>query len=68
MKTKEHNLAAAVKELDDTVLDANDAFYEFDEQLGNIFSDSERAIFCEGFNQGADAMRAHAITMLVKGE
>jgi hypothetical protein len=64
MKTKEYNLAAAVKELDDTVLDANDAFYEFDEQLGNIFSDSERAIFCEGFNQGADAMRAKAITML----
>lgn len=64
MKTKEHDLAAKLKELDDTVLDANDAFYEFDEQLGNIFSDSERAIFCEGFNQGADAMRAKAITML----
>ena len=64
MKTKDHDLAAKLKELDDTVLDANDAFYEFDEQLGNIFSDSERAIFCEGFNQGAYAMRAHAITML----
>jgi len=64
MKTKQHDLAATVKEIDDTVLDANDAFYEFDEQLGNIFSDSERAIFCEGFNQGADAMRAKAITML----
>jgi hypothetical protein len=48
----------------DNTLDAMDAFYTFDELEGNIFSDDDRLLFCEGFNQGVEAMRKKALTML----
>jgi hypothetical protein len=50
--------------LEDVVLDAMDAFYTFDEMEGNIFTDDDRLLFCEGFNQGMEAMRKKALTML----
>jgi hypothetical protein len=49
--------------MEDT-LDAMDAFYTFDEMEGNIFDDDDRLLFCEGFNQGMEAMRKKALTML----
>jgi hypothetical protein len=48
----------------DNTLDAMDAFYTFDEMEGNIFTDDDRLLFCEGFNQGVEAMRKKALTML----
>jgi hypothetical protein len=50
--------------LEDVVLDAMDAFYTFDEEQGNIFDDDDRMLFCEGFNQGMEAMRKATLTLL----
>jgi hypothetical protein len=46
------------------MLDAQDAFYKFDDENGNIFDDEDRLIFCDGYNQGVEAMRKKALTML----
>lgn len=51
-------------QVEDILLDAQDAFYEFDEENGNIFDEEDRLIFCEGFNQGMEAMRKATLTML----
>lgn len=51
-------------QIDDITLDAQDAFYEFDDEQGNIFDDDDRLLFCEGFNQGMEAMRNAVLTML----
>jgi hypothetical protein len=51
-------------QIEDITLDAQDAFYEFDEEQGNIFSDDDRMLFCEGFNRGQEAMRQKVLTML----
>jgi hypothetical protein len=51
-------------QIEDITLDAQDAFYEFDEEQGNIFDDDDRMLFCEGFNQGMEAMRAKVLTLL----
>ena len=48
----------------DNTLDAQDAFYKFDDENGNIFDDEDRLIFCDGYNQGVEAMRKKALTML----
>jgi hypothetical protein len=48
----------------DIEVDAKDAFYEFDEENGNIFDEEDRLIFCEGFNRGQEAMRKKVLTML----
>ena len=50
--------------VEDILLDAEDAFYEFDDEQGNIFTDDDRLLFCEGFNQGVEAMRQSVLTML----
>jgi hypothetical protein len=50
--------------LEDVVLDAQDAFYEFDEEQGNIFDDDDRMLFIEGYNQGVEAFRKQALTLL----
>lgn len=50
--------------VEDITLDAMDAFYTFDEEQGNIFSDDDRMLFCEGFNQGMEAMRKATLTLL----
>ena len=55
-----------MKTVDDIYLDADDAFYEFDAENGNIFSDDDRLLFCEGFNQGMEAMRKATLTLLGK--
>lgn len=52
--------------IDDVLLDAQDAFYEFDDEQGNIFDDDDRLLFCEGFNRGVEAFRKEALTMLDK--
>lgn len=44
--------------------DASDAFYTFDEEQGNIFTDDDRMIFIEAYNQGQEAMKAKILTML----
>ena len=51
-------------QIEDITLDAQDAFYEFDEEQGNIFDDDDRMLFCEGFNLGQEAMRQKVLTML----
>ena len=51
-------------QIDDIQLDAQDEFYVFDEENGNIFSDDDRLVFCEGFNRGQEAMRAKVLTLL----
>jgi len=53
-----------MEKIEDVTLDAQDAFYEFDEEQGNIFDDDDRMLFCEGYNQGVDAMRQKVLTML----
>lgn len=50
--------------IEDVTLDAQDAFYEFDDENDNIFDDDDRLMFCEGFNRGQEAMRKKALTML----
>jgi hypothetical protein len=50
--------------IEDIDLDAQDAFYEFDEENGNIFDDEDRLIFCDGFNRGQEAMRKKVLTLL----
>jgi hypothetical protein len=51
-------------QIEDIQIDAQDEFYVFDEENGNIFSDDDRLVFCEGFNRGQEAMRAKVLTML----
>jgi len=51
-------------QIEDIQLDAQDEFYVFDEENGNIFSDDDRLVFCEGFNRGQEAMRQKVLTML----
>lgn len=51
-------------QIEDITLDAQDAFYEFDEENGNIFDEEDRLIFCDGFNRGQEAMRKKVLTML----
>ena len=53
-----------MEKIEDVTLDAQDAFYEFDEEQGNIFDDDDRMLFCEGFNRGQEAMRQKVLTML----
>jgi len=55
-----------MEKIEDVTLDAQDAFYEFDEEQGNIFDDDDRMLFCEGYNQGVDAMRKQALALLEK--
>ena len=57
-------------EIDNMMTDAQDAFYAFDDENGNIFDDDDRMIFVEAFNQGQEAMRAKVLTLLdkMKGE
>ena len=67
--TKWHGVPEGVKwekgdTLEDVTLDAQDAFYEFDEEQGNIFDDDDSMLFCEGFNRGQEAMRQKVLTML----
>jgi hypothetical protein len=50
--------------VEDILLDAQDEFYTFDDENGNIFSDDDRLVFCEGFNRGQEAMRAKVLTLL----
>ena len=52
--------------IEDIALDAQDAFYEFDDENGNIFDEEDRLIFCDGYNRGVEAFRAKALTMLEK--
>ena len=52
------------EKVEDITLDANDAFYAFDDEQGNIFSDDDRMVFVEGFNQGQEAMKAKILTLL----
>jgi hypothetical protein len=51
-------------QVEDILLDAQDAFFEFDEENGNIFDEEDRLIFCDGFNRGQEAMRKKVLTML----
>jgi hypothetical protein len=51
-------------QIEDIQLDAQDEFYVFDEENGNIFSDDDRLVFCEGFNRGQEAMRQKILTLL----
>ena len=55
-----------MKTIEDVTLDAQDAFYIFDDEQGNIFTDDDRLLFCEGFNQGMEAMRKQALALLEK--
>ena len=50
--------------IQDIEVDAQDAFYEFDDENDNIFDDDDRLMFCEGFNRGQEAMRQKVLTML----
>jgi hypothetical protein len=50
--------------IEDVLLDAQDAFYTFDDENDNIFDDDDRLMFCEGFNQGMEAMRKATLTLL----
>lgn len=52
------------EKVEDIVLDAQDAFYAFDDEQGNIFTDDDRLLFVEGFNQGQQAMKEKILTML----
>lgn len=52
------------EKVEDIVLDAQDAFYEFDDEQGNIFTDDDRLLFVEGFNQGQQAMKDKILTLL----
>jgi len=52
------------EKIDDVMLDAQDAFYVFDDEQGNIFTDDDRLLFCEGYNQGVEAMRKATLTLL----
>ena len=52
--------------VEDILLDAQDAFYVFDDEQGTIFDDDDRLLFCEGYNQGVEAMRSQVLTMLDK--
>ena len=52
------------EKIEDVILDAQDAFHVFDDEQGNIFTDDDRMLFCEGFNQGMEAMRKATLTML----
>jgi hypothetical protein len=54
----------AEKVEDIELTDAQDAFYTFDEEQGNIFSDDDRMIFIEAFNQGQQAMKDKILTLL----
>ena len=51
-------------QIEDIQLDAQDAFYEFDDENNNMFSDDDRLVFCEGFNRGQEAMRKKVLTLL----
>jgi hypothetical protein len=51
-------------QIEDIQIDAQDEFYVFDEENGNMFSDDDRLVFCEGFNRGQEAMRQKVLTML----
>ena len=53
-----------IEKIEDVTLDAQDEFYVFDEEDGNIFSDDDRLVFCEGFNRGQEAMRKATLTLL----
>jgi hypothetical protein len=55
-----------INSIDDISLDAEDAFYEFDDEQGNIFDDDDRMLFVEGYNQGVEAFRKQALTLLYK--
>jgi hypothetical protein len=50
--------------IESITLDAQDAFYVFDDEQGNIFTDDDRLLFCEGYNQGVEAMRKQVLTLL----
>lgn len=52
--------------IEDITLDAQDEFYLFDDENGNIFTDDDRLIFCEGFNRGMEAMRIKVLALLEK--
>jgi hypothetical protein len=52
--------------IEDISLDAQDEFYLFDDENGNIFTDDDRLIFCEGFNRGMEAMRIKVLAQLEK--
>jgi|688.fasta_scaffold54579_6 hypothetical protein len=52
------------EKIEDVILDAQDAFHVFDDEQGNIFTDDDRMLFCEGFNQGMEAMRKATLTLL----
>jgi hypothetical protein len=51
-------------QVEDIILDAQDEFYLFDEENGNIFDEEDRLIFCDGYNRGQEAMRKKVLTML----
>ncbi len=51
-------------QIEDIQIDAQDEFYVFDEENGNMFNDDDRLVFCEGFNRGQEAMRQKVLTML----
>jgi hypothetical protein len=53
-----------MEKIEDIDLDAQDEFYKFDEENGNIFDDEDRLIFCDGFNRGQEAMRKKVLTLL----
>ncbi len=53
-----------MEKIEDVTLDAQDAFYKFDEENGNIFDEEDRLIFCDGFNRGQEAMRKKVLTLL----
>jgi hypothetical protein len=62
--TEDRIEAEELKRLEDVTLDAQDAFCKFDEENGNIFDEEDRLIFCDGYNQGVEAMRKKVLTML----
>jgi hypothetical protein len=51
-------------EIEHTLVDAEDAFYAFDDEQGNTFTDDDRMLFVEAFNQGQQAMKDKILTML----
>ena len=51
-------------QIEDIQIDAQDEFYVFDDENGNMFSDDDRLVFCEGFNRGQEAMRQKVLTLL----
>lgn len=52
--------------VEDIDLDAQDAFYDFDDENGGIFDDDDRLMFNEGYRRGAEAMREKVLTLLEK--